>query len=118
MEKVPLNKFSWEAFSFITSTVGFPVKLHPETSSCTNLEVAKVFVKGYVSKVLPGEITFSKGGSEFTVNYYYPWLPSLCKLCEKWGHNESVCRMKEKGGSKGAEQRERNKGKGSYQWSY
>ena len=110
LEKVPLNMFSWEALSFITSTVGFLVKLHPETSSCTNLEVAKVFVKVDVSKVLPREITFSKGGSEFTLKYYYPWLPSRCKLCEKWGHNESVCRMKGKGEamvqSKGKETKE------------
>ena len=95
---------------FIASTVGFPVKLHPETSSCTNLEVAKVFVKVDVSKVLPREITFLKGGSEFTLTYYYPWLPSRCKLCEKWGHNKSVCRMKGKGEamvhSKGKETKE------------
>lgn len=97
LEKVPLNMFSWEALSFITSTVGSPVKLHPETSSCSNLEVAKVFVKVDVSKVLPREITFSKGGSEFTVQYYYPWLPSRCKCCEKWGHNESVCKIKKRG---------------------
>lgn len=84
LEKVLRHMFSWETLSFMTSTVGFPVKLHPETSSCTNLEVAKVFVKVDVSKVLPKEITFSKGGNEFTVKFYYLWLPSRCNHCDKW----------------------------------
>lgn len=103
MEKVLLNKFSWEVFSFIISIVGFSVKFYLEISLCINLEVVKVFVKGYVFKVLLGEIIFLKGGSEFIVNYYYLWFLLLCKLCEKWGYNEFVCRMKEKGGSKGVE---------------
>lgn len=83
LEKVPLHMFSWEALSFIPSTVSFPVKLHLETVSCTNLEVAKVFVKVDVSKVLPKEITFSKGGKDYTVNFYYLWLPSRCNICDK-----------------------------------
>lgn len=29
VEKVPLHMYSWEGLSFVTSTVGFPVKLHP-----------------------------------------------------------------------------------------
>ncbi|XP_013609373.1 PREDICTED: uncharacterized protein LOC106316052 [Brassica oleracea var. oleracea] len=97
LEKVPLHMFSWEALSFITSTVGFPVKLHSETISCSNLEVAKVFVKVDVSKVLPKEITFTKEGKEFIVKFYYPWLPSRCSSCDKWGHVEKVCGTKGKG---------------------
>ena len=100
LEKVPLHMFSWEALSFMTSTVGFPVKLHPETRSCTNLEVAKVFVKVDVSTVLPKEITFSKDGSEFTVSFHYPFLPSRCNSCDKWGHTATVCGMKGRGKGK------------------
>ena len=29
LRKVPLHMFSWEALSFMTSTVGYPVHLHP-----------------------------------------------------------------------------------------
>ena len=97
LEKIPLHMFSWEALSFITSTVGFPVKLHSETISSSNLEVAKVFVKVDVSKVLPKEITFTKEGKEFIVKFYYPWLPSRCSSCDKWGHVEKVCGTKGKG---------------------
>lgn len=95
--KVPLHMYSWEGLSFFTSTVGVPVKLHPETIACTNMEEAKVFVNVDVSKVLPKEITFTKGGKQFTIAYYYPWLPGRCKICEKWGHGESVCTKNGKG---------------------
>lgn len=54
LEKVPLHIFSWEGLSFITITVGFSVKLHLETITCTNFEVAKVFFHADISKVLEG----------------------------------------------------------------
>ena len=41
LRKVPLHMYSWEGLSFMTSTVGFPDRLLPETLACTNLEVAK-----------------------------------------------------------------------------
>lgn len=96
LEKVPLHMYSWEGISFFTSTVGFPVKLHPETIACTNFDVAKVFVKVDVTKALPKEITFFKDGNQFTVRYYYPGLPVRCKNCDKWGHGEAACTRKVK----------------------
>ena len=96
LEKVPLHMFSWEGLSFVTSPVGFPVKLHAETIACTNFDEAKVFVRVDVTKTLPREITFSKEGKTFTVKYYYPWLPTKCSYCDKWGHGETVCAKKGK----------------------
>ncbi|XP_048612818.1 uncharacterized protein LOC125586942 [Brassica napus] len=97
LEKVPLHMYSWEGLSFITSTVGLPVKPHPETTACTNLNEAKIFVKVDVSKTLPKEITFTKEDKQFMVKFFYPWLPARCKLCDKWGHSEAVCATKGKG---------------------
>lgn len=91
LRKVPLHMYSWQGISFMTSTVGFPDKLHPETLACTNMEVAKVFVNVDISKALPKEIEFSKDGKEFTVEFHYPWLPAKCSVCGKWGHTERVC---------------------------
>lgn len=96
-EKVPLHMYSWEGLSFITSAVGLPVKPHQDTIACTKLDEAKIFVKVDFSKVLSKEITFTKNGKSFTVNFYYHWLPERCKSCDKWGHNESVCGSKGKG---------------------
>lgn len=89
--------FSWEALSFMTSTIGYPVHLHPETLACSNFEKAKIFVNVDISKSLPKEIEFVIEGKEFTTEFYYPWLPARCNLCEKWGHNEKVCAAKKKG---------------------
>ena len=96
LRKVPLHMFSWEALSFMTSTVGFPVYLHPETIACSNFEEAKIFVNVDVSKALPKEIDFAIEGKEFTAEFYYPWLPSRCNICEKWGHSENVCVKKKR----------------------
>lgn len=51
LTKVPLNMYSWEGISFMSSSVGSPDRLHPETIACTNLEVAKVFVNVDVTKL-------------------------------------------------------------------
>lgn len=93
---VPLHMYAWEGLSFVISVMGFPVKLHPETIACTNFEVAKVFVNVDVSKVLPKEIKFSKNGKEFVADFHFPWLPTRCNICDKWGHGEKVCTQKVK----------------------
>ncbi|XP_056848880.1 uncharacterized protein LOC108820129 [Raphanus sativus] len=96
LEKVPLHMYTWEGLSFITSVVGLPVKPHQDTIACTKLDEAKIFVKVDISKVLLKEITFTKNGKSFTIKFFYPWLPARCKACDKWGHNEGVCKRKEK----------------------
>lgn len=77
LTKVHLHMFSWEGLSFISSAAGFPVRLHPETAACSNFKVAKVFINADVSKELPKSIKFSKGGKDFTVDFFFPWLPGL-----------------------------------------
>ena len=106
LRKIPLSTFSWEALSFMTSTMGYPVGLHPETIACSNFEEAKVFVKVDITKALPKEIDFTWDGKEFTTAFHYPWLPSRCNLCEKWGHTDMVCGMKRR--EKKLEEREKN----------
>lgn len=91
LKQVPMNMFSWEGLSFITSAVGDPVRLHPETAACANFDVAKVFVNADLSKELPKKIRYSKNGSDFEVEFLYPWLPPRCSTCEKWGHLEARC---------------------------
>lgn len=77
LRKVPLHMFSWKALSLTTL-------------ACSNFEEAKIFVSVDVSKPMPKEIDFTIEGKEFTTEFYYPWLPSRCKMCEKWGHSEKV----------------------------
>ena len=88
-ENVPLNMFSWQGLSFVASPVGSPVRLHPETAQCLNLAVAKTFVKADLTKDLPSKMNFNIQGQDILVEYTYPWLPSKCLTCGKWGH--TVC---------------------------
>lgn len=83
LKKVPLSMYSWEGLSFISSAAGFPVRLHPETLACTNVDIAKIFVKVDVSKDLPKKINFTKDGKEHLVEFIYPWLPLRCTVCGK-----------------------------------
>lgn len=44
LKNVPMNMFFMARLSFIASAAGFPVRLHPETVSCSNFKFAKIFV--------------------------------------------------------------------------
>lgn len=91
LKNVPMNMFSWQGLSFIASSVGSLVRLHPETASCSNFEVVKIFVNADLSKELPTKINFTKNGKSSLVEFSYPWLPLRCHTCRKWGHVEKSC---------------------------
>lgn len=82
---------SWEGLSFITSPIGFPVRLHPETAQCINIEKPKIFVNADLTKELPKKMLFNLLGKEVLVEYTYPWVPPRCTNCMKWGHLEKAC---------------------------
>lgn len=96
LTNVPMSMYSWEGLSFMTSAVGVPDHLHPETIACSNFEVAKVFVKADLTKELPEMIDFTIQGKVVTVGFDYPWLPPRCATCRKWGHYETFCKEKKK----------------------
>lgn len=91
LKNVPLNMFSWKGLSFVASPIGTPVRLHPETAQCLDMEVAKIFVKVDLTKDLPKKMNFNIQGPEFLIEYSYPWLPKKCPKCEKWGHYFKAC---------------------------
>lgn len=80
--------------SFVTSLVGVPVRLHPETEQCVILKVTKIFVKADLSKEIPKSVNFTFQGKETLVEYISPWLPAKCTICGKWGHYARECRGK------------------------
>ena len=99
LKNVPMNMYSWQGLSFITSAAGFPIRLHPETAACTNFKLAKVFVNADLTKELPTKINFTKSGVSSLVELIYPWLPLRCNTCGKWGHTDKVCIINKKDGS-------------------
>lgn len=94
LHNVPMDMFSWKGLSFVSSPIGEPVRLHPETEQCTNLKIAKIFVKVDLSKEMPKSMYFTIQGKETLVEYTYPWLPPKCTTCGKWGHYARVCKGK------------------------
>lgn len=97
LKNVPNKMYSWDGLAFIASTVEKPVRLHPETEQCTSFEEAKVFVNADMTKELPKVYRFkSKMGVDAQVEFVYPWLPSRCTICSKWGHMEKSCKQKGK----------------------
>lgn len=96
LKNVPTNMFSWEGLSFITSAAGHPVRLHPETASCSNFKLAKIFINADLSKELPKKINFTKNGKSSLVEFIYPRLPSRCNTCGKWGHFDKDCVLNKK----------------------
>ncbi|KAF8083331.1 hypothetical protein N665_0780s0004 [Sinapis alba] len=75
LKNVPMNMFSWQGLSFVASPVGSPVRLHPETAQCLNLTE------------LPKSMKLNIQGQDTLVEYVYPWLPTKCSTCGKWGHS-------------------------------
>ena len=53
VKNVPAKYFSWKVLSAITSPLGLPKKLHPDTEACKSLEEAKVLVEVDLTKKLP-----------------------------------------------------------------
>lgn len=86
-----MNMVSWKGLSLITSPVGVPVRLHPETAQCVDLKLQRIFVNADLTKELPKSMSFNLNGKETLVEYIYPWLPSRCSNCMKWGHLEQAC---------------------------
>lgn len=99
LKNVPMNMYSWRGLSFITSAVGVPDRLHPETAACKNFKIAKIFVNADLTNELPSKINFTKDGKTSPVEFSYPWLPPRCNACGKWGHLEKVCVINKKDGS-------------------
>lgn len=101
LKNVPYTMYSWEGLGFLTSPIGNPIRLHPETELCSNFEEAKVFVEVNLTKSLPTNFCFKiSPQEEVTVKFSYPWLPPRCLSCGKWGHTDDVCLTKKVSPSK------------------
>ncbi|GKE53098.1 putative non-LTR retroelement reverse transcriptase, partial [Tanacetum coccineum] len=58
VKNVPRYMYAWEGFAFMTSPIGEPIRLHPETEMCKNFEEGRVFVEVDLTKPLPTQYNF------------------------------------------------------------
>jgi len=97
VKNVPPKYFSCKVLSAITSPLGTPKKLHPDTEAIKTFEEAKVFVEVDFTKKLPKCFSFkSEKGGDTVVEYVYPWLPPRCNSCDRWGHLSTDCLSRKK----------------------
>ncbi|KAF3575402.1 hypothetical protein F2Q69_00063063 [Brassica cretica] len=89
---VPYLLFNQQSLSRIATAVGKPVSMAPETERKENFEVARLWVKVNLLAELPTRIVSGfSNGREVEISVSYPWLPSKCQTCGKFGHGNSMC---------------------------
>lgn len=89
---LPYYLFNKQSLSRITTAIGKPVSLAPETERKENFEVARVWVRVNLLAELQARIVSGfNNGREVEITVSYPWLPSQCHACGKYGHEQSVC---------------------------
>ncbi|CAA7043519.1 unnamed protein product [Microthlaspi erraticum] len=89
---VPYLLFNKKSLSRIATAVGKPVSLAPETERKENFEVAKVWVRvNLLAELRTRIVTGFSNGREVEVTVTYPWLPSKCGHCGKFGHESRLC---------------------------
>lgn len=87
LKSVPSYLFSHKGLKCLSSPVGKFVKFHPSTERCTRLDVARVLLEVNLHEPIVDPVNFTdREGSQVEVGVNYPWLPSRCNLCRKWGH--------------------------------
>ncbi|WZZ27081.1 hypothetical protein YC2023_010482 [Brassica napus] len=92
LKSAPSHFFSQVGLKALSKPMGNFVKLHPQTEKCTRLDMARVLIEVNLHKPLIEVIKFAdQDGNQVMVSVAYPWLPSRCSICSKWGHKAKEC---------------------------
>lgn len=87
IHKLPLECWTEEGLSRITSTIGRPLHVDIATAQQQRLDFARVCVEVSANSNLPNCIQIRNGVDSVTVNLEYQWLPPKCGLCKVFGHS-------------------------------
>lgn len=105
---LPLNCWSMDSLSRITSVLGVPVCADECTTRQLRISFARVLVDIDVTKPLPKAIWIQDpNGNQVEQTVRYEWTPPFCKTCNKVGHD---CLSKKK------PEQPRPKQQGKQQW--
>ncbi|KAH0682964.1 hypothetical protein KY290_021554 [Solanum tuberosum] len=90
--------WSKAGLSKIGSLVGKPMMVDHNTEARNGLNFARILVEVEMGTQLPDVVKFkNEKGKLVEQSVQYDWKPILCKFCNKYGHDEEVCRLKKKG---------------------
>ncbi|XVF65878.1 hypothetical protein PTKIN_Ptkin09bG0286400 [Pterospermum kingtungense] len=88
---VPLELFSQQGLSYISSVLGVPLYMDKFTANQERLAFAKVCVLIDASKEIPAEIGVKLRGVRVQVRVEVPWIPLKCSNCVQFGHSTKTC---------------------------
>lgn len=94
LNNVPPSMFTDKGLEFLSSAVGKPIRLHPNTEACMSFEETQILVEADLTKDLPNAYHLmgeEEGELDAVIKYSYPWLPPRCSSCQKWGHGKNDC---------------------------
>lgn len=98
---VPYLLFNRQSLSRLATVIGKPISLAPETERKENFEVARLWVKVNLMEELPTRLVSGfSNGRETEISVAYPWLPSKCQTCGKYGHDTLACSNRSTRGAK------------------
>ena len=89
---VPLELFTNNGLSYISSAIGKPLYMDRVTASQKRLAYAKICVEVEATTEISSFIDVKlRNGTMTSVTVEVPWLPPKCLQCNIFGHNEKSC---------------------------
>ncbi|XP_060170469.1 uncharacterized protein LOC132601402 [Lycium barbarum] len=87
--------WSVKGLSKLGSLVGKPLMVDQNTEKKRGLHFARLLVEVKMGAKLPDTILFrNERDTIVEQKVMYDWKPTLCNLCQKYGHSEGECRRK------------------------
>ncbi|ESQ37381.1 hypothetical protein EUTSA_v10002828mg, partial [Eutrema salsugineum] len=88
IKNIPSDLVTDEGLSFIAKPIGRVVDAKPFTT----INSAEIKIIADLTKAIPKELEIEReDGNIWILTVSYPWLPSLCPICEEVGHKAAMC---------------------------
>ncbi|XP_060170291.1 uncharacterized protein LOC132601199 [Lycium barbarum] len=93
LPRLDFKYWSSKSLSKIGSLVSKPLMVDKNTEKKVGLNFAKLVVKVKIGSTLPDLIYFrNEWGNVIEQKVTYDWKPSVCFICQKYGHTAEMCR--------------------------
>ncbi|KAF5183443.1 zinc ion binding / nucleic acid binding protein [Thalictrum thalictroides] len=89
---LPKELWTEEGLGYVASLIGEPICADEASMRQQRLSFAKVCVEVTTLHKFDKSIKLNMGGDEvITLGIDYPWIPSICSICNSFGHKTSKC---------------------------
>ncbi|XP_059290290.1 uncharacterized protein LOC132043842 [Lycium ferocissimum] len=118
LHALDFKSLSAKGLSKIGSLVGKPLMVDKNTEKKVGLNFAKLLVEVKIGSALPDTIYFrNERGKVIEQKVMYDWKPSVCSICQKYGHTAEICRRNKANEKRRGNPNQGNHHKGERQWS-